>query len=74
MYHFETKEELTKYLAEEIINTAEAVEILGCTRQNIDDLVKRKKLVPIKVFPRDRIFFKSDVISRKDLSEVEKPN
>lgn len=71
MYHFDTKEELAKYLADEIINTAEAVEILGCTRQNIDDLVKRKKLNPIKVFPRDRIFFKSDVLARKESTKAE---
>ena len=68
---FNSKEDLSTFLAEEIINTAEAVAILGCTRQNIDDLVKRKKLTPIKVFPRDRIFFKSDVLARKALTEAE---
>lgn len=68
---FETKQELSDFLAEEIINTAEAVKILGCTRQNIDDLVKRNKLIPIKVFPRDRIFFKSDVLARKALTGAE---
>ena len=66
--NFNTKEELSEFLAKELINTAEAVAILGCTRQNIDDLVKRKKLIPIKVFPRDRIFFKSDVLARKALT------
>jgi hypothetical protein len=69
-FNFNSKEELMSYLAVEIINTAEAVEILGCSRQNIDDLVKRKKLIPIKVFPRDRIFFKSEVLARKALTET----
>ncbi|SKA99825.1 hypothetical protein SAMN05443428_13820 [Caloramator quimbayensis] len=64
MYQFNSKEELKKFLSEEIINTAEAVQILNCTRQNIDDLVKRGKLVPIKIFPRDRLFFKSDILER----------
>lgn len=68
MYNFNSKEELTEFLAAELINTAEAVEILGCTRQNIDVLVKRKKLFPIRVFPRDRIFFKSDILARKALT------
>lgn len=64
MYQFNSKEELKKFLSEEIINTAEAVQILNCTRQNIDDLVKRGKLVPIKIFPRDRLFLKSDILER----------
>ncbi|KNF06989.1 hypothetical protein CLPU_36c00050 [Gottschalkia purinilytica] len=63
-YNFKDKDDLRDFLVDELINTSEATKILDCTRQNIDDLVRRKKLVPIKVFPRDRIFFKSDVLSR----------
>ncbi|MFL0198232.1 helix-turn-helix transcriptional regulator [Clostridium sp. WILCCON 0269] len=65
MYQFNSKEELFKFLFDNIINTKEATQILGCSRQNIDDLVKRSKLVPIKVFPRDRLFLKEDVLARK---------
>lgn len=64
MYQFNSKEELLKFIAENIINTAEAIQILNCSRQNIDDLVKRGKLIPVKVFPRDRLFFKEDVVKR----------
>jgi len=64
MYKFDTKQDLRKFLEDEIINTAEATQILGCSRQNIDDLVRRNKLIPIKVFPRDRLFLKSDVLER----------
>lgn len=64
MYNFDSKEDLFTFLNEHIINTNEASEILGCRRQNIDDLVKRGKLVPIKVFPRDRLFFKEDILAR----------
>jgi len=64
MYKFDTKQDLRKFLENEIINTAEATQILGCSRQNIDDLVRRNKLIPIKVFPRDRLFLKSDVLER----------
>ena len=64
LYNFNSKEELFKFLEENLINTNEATEILGCSRQNIDDLVKRNKLIPIKVFPRDRIFLKEDILSR----------
>ena len=64
MYSFNSKDELISFMASEIINTSEAASILGCTRQNIDDLVRRKKLVPIKIYPRDKLFFKPDVMSR----------
>lgn len=64
MYKFDTKQDLRKFLEDEIINTADAAQILGCTRQNIDDLVRRNKLIPIKIFPRDKLFFKSDVLER----------
>lgn len=63
-YNFNSKEELFEFLGSNILNTNEVTEILGCSRQNIDDLVKRGKLIPIRVFPRDRIFLKEDVLSR----------
>lgn len=65
MYCFNTKEELIAFIAENVITSKEASEILGCCRQNIDDLVKRNKLKPIRVLPRDRLFFKEDVLVRK---------
>ena len=64
MYQFNSREELIKYLSKNIINTNEAAEILNCSRQNIDDLVKRKKLIPIRVLPRDRLFLKEDILTR----------
>lgn len=64
MYNFNSKEELFKFLEGNLINTNEATELLGCSRQNIDDLVKRNKLTPIRVFPRDRIFLKEDILAR----------
>jgi len=70
MYQFNSKNELFKFLSGNIINTNEATKILNCTRQNIDDLVRRGKLTPIKVFPRDRLFLKEDVITR--LNRVDK--
>lgn len=70
MYQFDSKEELFKFLSNNVINTNEAAKILGCSRQNIDDLVKRGKLIPIKVFPRDRLFLKEDITAR--LNRVDK--
>lgn len=64
MYNFSSSEELKKFIVSEVINTSEAAAILNCSRQNIDDLVKRNKLIPIKTYPRDKLFFKADVAAR----------
>ncbi|MDC2863877.1 DNA-binding protein [Bacillus sp. BP-3] len=69
MYNFKGKEELVKFISEETVNTTEAVSILGCSRQYIHQLVTEKKLVPIKEMPRDRLFFKQDILDRKDMKK-----
>ncbi|MEX3744633.1 MULTISPECIES: DNA-binding protein [Lysinibacillus] len=66
VYSFNTREELTKYIQSEIINTTEALEILQCSRQNLNNLVKRGVLTPIKDLPRDRLFYKEDIVHRKN--------
>lgn len=65
-YSFNTREELTKYIQSEIINTTEALDILQCSRQNLNNLVKRGVLTPIKDLPRDRLFYKVDIVNRKN--------
>lgn len=65
-YSFNSREELTEYIIDEIINTTEALEILQCSRQNLNNLVKRGVLTPIKDLPRDRLFFKEDIVNRKN--------
>ncbi len=45
---FETEKELIQFIADNLLTTREAMEILECSRQNIDDLIKREKLSPIK--------------------------
>ncbi|MHA4310612.1 DNA-binding protein [Bacillus cereus] len=66
MYNFETKEELIKFVNDEIVNTSEALEILECSRQNLNKLVKSGTLVPIKEMVRDKLFFKVDILNRKE--------
>ena len=63
-------EDLTVFIRNNIINTAEVAGILQCSRQNIDDLVKRKKLKPLKSFPRGNVFLKSDVICRLETDAI----
>ncbi|PFV15870.1 DNA-binding protein [Bacillus cereus] len=55
-----------KFVNDEIVNTSEALEILECSRKNLNKLVKSGTLVPIKEMVRDRLFFKKDILNRKE--------
>ena len=46
------------------VNTGEAAKMLGCSRQNIADLVKRGKLFPVKSSSKEQLFMKSDIMKR----------
>ena len=48
----------------ETLDTAQTAERLNCTRQNIDDLVKRGKLHPVKTGAKNKLFIKSEVDER----------
>jgi predicted DNA-binding transcriptional regulator AlpA len=47
-----------------VITAAEAADILGCSRQNIDDLTKRGKLHPIKSSGKTTLYLKSEILKR----------
>lgn len=64
MYHFSTNEELKQFIAGNIISTGEAAELLGCSRQYVNQLVKENKLLPIKKINYITLFLKSDVEAR----------
>ncbi|KOS25480.1 transcriptional regulator [Bacillus anthracis] len=65
MKKFETKEELIHFIQEEVLNTSEALEILGCSRQNLNVMVQKEKVKPIKEMARDRLYFKEDILENK---------
>lgn len=52
------------FVSERIVNTAEAAKMLECTRQNIDDLVKRGRLHPVKEDAKSKLFLKSEIQQR----------
>ena len=58
------KNDFSIFIRDRIVNSAEAAELLNCSRQNIDDLVKRGKLIPIKETKKDRLFYESDILKR----------
>lgn len=62
-YVFKDVNSLKEFIEQEVITTHEVAEMLGCSRQNIKQLVDYKTLIPIKQTSRERLFLKSDVIS-----------
>ena len=47
-----------------LVTTNEATEILGCSRQNIEDLIRRGKLHPAKVLAKGKLFLRSEIEQR----------
>ncbi|EJR24628.1 hypothetical protein [Bacillus cereus] len=66
MYEFKTKDDLIRFIQNEIVNTSEALEILGCSRQNLNVMVQKEKVKPIKEMSRDRLYFKEDILKSKE--------
>ncbi len=58
-------EDFRNFVSERIINTAEVTELLDCSRQNVNDLIKRGKLTPVKRNQKNTLFLKSEVLRRK---------
>jgi predicted DNA-binding transcriptional regulator AlpA len=58
-------EDFRQFVECRVVNTAEAAELLGCSRQNIDDLIRRGKLHhPVKATSKNKFFLKSEIIQR----------
>lgn len=57
-------EDFGKFASYNILNTADVTELLNCSRQNIEDLVRRGKLHPVKTYPKGKLFLKSEVVQR----------
>lgn len=49
----------------QVINASEAAELLSCSRQNVNDLVLRQKLHPIKQTAKNTLFYKREIEQRK---------
>ena len=58
-------DDFRSFVENRVVNTAEAADLLGCTRQNIKDLIQRDKLHPVKVTPKNKLFLKSEILQRK---------
>ena len=56
-----TASDFRSFVQENVVDTATAAELLHCTRQNIQDLVRRKKLTPVKVLKNNFLFLREDL-------------
>lgn len=68
-YSFNSKEGFIKLVQTEILTSSEVLEELQISRQSLNSLVKRGKLIPIKELPRDRMFLREDVEARKEAAK-----
>lgn len=57
-------EDFESYVRNRVVSTKEATELLDCSRQNIDDLVRRNRLEPLKVDAKNKLFCKKDIEQR----------
>lgn len=71
-YQFKTKQDFIAYLSSEVIDTSEASEILGCSRQNLSYHVTRGNLVPIKHLKKEMLFLKADILSLNERMSLRK--
>lgn len=66
------KEDFKKILDEYVVNTHEAIEILGTSRQNIHDAIKNGYIEPLVTYSKDRLFWKPDILERKKQLELKR--
>ena len=52
------------FVQNRVVSASEACQMLGCSRQNIDDLMKRGKLHPIRRDAKYKLFLRSEVAQR----------
>jgi len=64
MYKFNNETDLKDFIKSNVITTAEAAQMLNCSRQYINKLVIASKLIPIKKIGNVTLFLKSDVEAR----------
>lgn len=56
---------LKSFIQQRVIDTQEAAALLDCSKQNINDLVKKGKLTPIKENQKYRLFLRGEVLERR---------
>ena len=58
-------EDFIGFVQHRVVSSNEAARILECSRQNIDDLIRRDKLHPIRRDAKNKLFLRNEVLQRK---------
>lgn len=58
-------QDFCRFVQVRVISATEACGMLDCSRQNIDDLIKRNKLHPIRKDSKYKLFLRNEVVQRK---------
>ena len=53
------------FVQQRVLSVTEAAVMLGCSRQNIDDLTRRGKLHPIRTDAKNKLYLRTEVLQRK---------
>jgi hypothetical protein len=69
-YHLKNREDISRFINNEILTSAEAMKVLDISRQRLSQLVKNGQLVPLKKEGGVSLFLRSDVEKKKQ--ELEK--
>lgn len=56
--------DFVRFCQTQLLSTAETAQLLQCTRQNIDSLVRRQRLHPVKCYAKNKLFLRSEVLRR----------
>lgn len=61
--------DLHDYIKNRTVSSSQVCDILECSRQNVDDLVRRGKIQPIRTDAKYKLFSKTDVLQRISVKE-----
>ena len=53
------------FVSNRVVSSAEAAELIGCSRQNIGELAKHGKLHPVRSMQKSTLFLKSEILQRQ---------
>jgi hypothetical protein len=60
-----TLDDFIGFVRHRVVSASEACQLLDCSRQNVDDLMKRDKLHPIRKDTKYKLFLRNEVIQRR---------
>ena len=56
--------DVLQFIEKNLVSTGEAAAMLGCSRQNINDLVRRGRLLPVRKDGNNSLFLRGDILRR----------